>query len=842
MPTRRQFLQDVAVLAGAAGINSSLLESIHRAQAIEPETGSSYLDAEHVVILMQENRSFDHAFGTLRGVRGFQDPRAIKLPDGNPVFVQSNEKGERYIPFRLDLKESKTSWMSCLPHGWTDQTDATNGGKHDRWLPTKKSGVKQYAEMPLTMGYHTREDIPFYYALADAFTICDQHFCSTLTGTTPNRLHLWTGTSRTAQSSDSHAQVWNHHCDYGKWANWMTFPERLEQQGVSWKIYQNELTVPTGQSGEEDAWTSNFGCNPIEWFTQYNVRFNVRHRAYLTSRLKETTSEIFKISEKLAAESGETRPALEQKLEKLKIQQAYDQQQLLEFSAENFAKLTPYQLSLHQRAFSTNEGDPDFRKLVEITYQDGAQTRQLKIPEGDVLHQFRKDVTENTLPKVSWIVPPERFSDHPCSPWYGQWYLSEILNILTQKPEVWKKTIFILTYDENDGCYDHIPPFQAPHPHHPESGLASAGLDTTLDYVELEQDLKHNPPAKCRANSLGLGFRVPMIIASPWSRGGCVCSQVFDHTSVLQFLEKMLTHQTGKKLEETNITAWRRAICGDLTSAFQSTTDLKSGLTDFVERDTWIKDVYNARYKSLPTGFHALTDQQVEQILKNPADSLLPQQEPGTRPSCPLPYQLQADGKLDSTRTQMMLQFEAKTDKFQDKSAGAGFIVYAQTATGLTVRHYSVTPGSMVQDVWPLAMFTDGKYHFRIHGPNGFYRELSGSKNDPQVSINFDDAYDLQQFVKSSRHAGLVISNHDPLQTIKLKVEDSSYGHETIHAEIAAGEFRALPIDTIKQAGWYDLKITITEFPDFEKHYAGRIENGTWSISDPAIGRDHLKN
>ena len=134
-----------------------------------------------------------------------------------------------------------------------------------------------YANMPLTLGYYNREDIPFYYALADAFTICDQHFCSTLTGTTPNRLHLWTGTIRREQTADSPANVLNSDVDHPTPASWTTFPERLEDLGVSWKIYQNELSVGVGLQGEEDPWLANFGDNPIEYFTQFNVRLAAAH-------------------------------------------------------------------------------------------------------------------------------------------------------------------------------------------------------------------------------------------------------------------------------------------------------------------------------------------------------------------------------------------------------------------------------------------------------------------------------------------------------------------------------------------------------------------------------------
>src|SRR4051794_2820286 len=184
--SRRRFLQQLS----GGGATAALLGSVERALAIPAEPGSSYLDAEHVVILMQENRSFDHAFGTLRGVRGFNDPRAVTLPNGNPVWLQSNAAGETYAPFRLNIKETNATWIGGLPHSWRDQNDARSHGNHDDWLDAKPSSHKGCEDKPLTLGHYDRDDLPSYYALADAFTICDQNFCSSQTGTTPNRLYL----------------------------------------------------------------------------------------------------------------------------------------------------------------------------------------------------------------------------------------------------------------------------------------------------------------------------------------------------------------------------------------------------------------------------------------------------------------------------------------------------------------------------------------------------------------------------------------------------------------------------------------------------------------------------
>ena len=150
------------LLSGAAGFSGGVPRSIQRAFSIDPEPGSSWLDAEHIVILMQENRSFDHALGSLQGVRGFNDPRAIRLPNGNPVFLQTSAKGETYAPWRLDIKDTRATWMGSIPHSRESQVDAWNGGNYNNWIDAKRAHSQEYAAVPLTMGHYTREDLPFY--------------------------------------------------------------------------------------------------------------------------------------------------------------------------------------------------------------------------------------------------------------------------------------------------------------------------------------------------------------------------------------------------------------------------------------------------------------------------------------------------------------------------------------------------------------------------------------------------------------------------------------------------------------------------------------------------------
>ncbi|HEY4336393.1 MAG TPA: phospholipase C, phosphocholine-specific, partial [Puia sp.] len=567
MDTRRDFLKKAMLLGGGAAAFNGFPESIRKAMTIDPATGSTYLDAEHVVILMQENRSFDHCFGTLKGVRGFNDPRAVKLPNNNSVFLQTNEMNETYAPFRFDIHDTKITWMGSIPHVRSSQVDAFNKGNYDNWLIAKRSGNPQYRHMPLTMGYYTREDLPFNYALADAFTVCDQNYSAGMTSTWPNRLFLWTGTIRGRQDDSTKAYIRND-VETGE-INWTTFPEYLEEAGVSWRVYQNDLTLGGGFSGEERAWLTNFGCNLLEPFDQFNSRFSPRYIQSLKDRIGTLTTALTDLRAKLAAlPAGDSnREKLQKEFDKKQQVLEDANKQLEHFTLENFEKLTQKQKDLYQKAFTINTGDPDYHHLENMSYEDNGVKRELNVPKGDILHQFRQDVDTGKLPAVSWLVGPENFSDHPTAPWYGAWYVSEILDILTKNPEVWKKTIFILTYDENDGYFDHIPPFVAPDPLDPLTGKCSPGIDTSVEYIRRERELQEGVASKeARTAPAGLGFRVPMVVASPWSRGGRVCSQVFDHTSVFRFVQSWLNEKHNAGIKETNTSLWRRTVSGHLVS------------------------------------------------------------------------------------------------------------------------------------------------------------------------------------------------------------------------------------------------------------------------------------
>ncbi|MFJ8025249.1 alkaline phosphatase family protein [Streptomyces sp. NPDC096311] len=250
--TRRRLLGSAAGVLGGAAALSLLPPSVQKAVAAGPREHGSLRDIEHVVLLMQENRSFDHYFGTLPGVRGFADPAAPALDNGRSVFYQPdavNPKGY-LLPFHLDTHASSAQAIPSTSHAWSVQHDAWNGGKMDRWLPAhrKADGVNG----PYVMGYYTREDIPFQFALAETFTICDHYFCSVFGPTWPNRLYWMTGTIDPGGTQGGPIIGNTASTPY----RWTTYAERLQTAGISWKVYQQD---------------DDYDCNMLEQFANFRA-------------------------------------------------------------------------------------------------------------------------------------------------------------------------------------------------------------------------------------------------------------------------------------------------------------------------------------------------------------------------------------------------------------------------------------------------------------------------------------------------------------------------------------------------------------------------------------------
>jgi phospholipase C len=443
--TRRQLLASAGgmVLASFALPSNlrKILDGVQPARLTSRPT-APISEIRHVVVLMQENRSFDHYFGAMPGVRGFGDPTAIpgvfKQPD------PQNPDGYLY-PFHADTHSTSAQNLPSTSHSWLPQHYSWNNGAMNGFvtarLPTALFNGKQIDDYDgnaaqYSMAYFKRDDIPFQWALADAFTICDGYHCSVLGPTWPNRLYLMTG--QIDPTGANGGPIYGNEVPTEGYS-WTTYPELLTAAGVSWQVYQE---------------VDNYGFNVLEYFDQY----------------------------------------------------------------QNAPTSSP----LYQNAMRF--------------YQAG---------------QFEYDAMHDRLPTVSYILPTSYQSEHPdFMPAAGADYVASKVNAIAANPDVFAKTVFILIYDENDGYFDHVAP---PTPAQPTAANGYANQD---EFITASAYTEKNAPGP-----IGLGFRVPCTIVSPWTVGGFVCHDTFDHTSVTRLLELV----TG--VRNPNITPWRRQTVGDFTSA-----------------------------------------------------------------------------------------------------------------------------------------------------------------------------------------------------------------------------------------------------------------------------------
>jgi phospholipase C len=696
--SRRDFLRAAAQAAGAAAAMGAVPAGIRNALAIPAhDTTRSIEDIEHIVILMQENRSFDHYFGTLRGVRGYGDRRAITLPDGKPVWYQPLAGGSGYVlPFHPSASDLGMQFLQDLPHGWVDTHAAWNGGRYDQWVPAKGT---------TTMAYLTRNDIPFHYQLADAFTICDAYHCSTMTSTDPNRYYMWTGWLGN-DGNGGGPVISNAEVGY----SWSTYPEVLQAAGVSWKIYQD---IGTGLDANgawgwtNDPYIGNYGDNSLLYFNQYR---------------------------------------------------------------------------------NAQPGNPLY---------DNARTGTNVAVSGGYFDILKNDVQNGTLPQVSWIVAPEAYSEHPNWPAnYGAWYIDQVLQVLTSNPAVWSKTALFITYDENDGFFDHVAPPFAPW----SDAAGRSTVDTTNEYYAGNGS---NP-----AGPYGLGQRVPMIVVSPWSKGGWVCSETFDHTSLIRFIEKRFgrTHNLG----EPNITPWRRAVCGDLTRAFDFTNP-------------------NAAFPALPaTSGYVPPDKQrhPNYVPVPPAVQSKPSQEPGVRPARALPYELSVRVQQQPQTSTLHIEFVNTGD------AGAAFLAY-RTMSAEAPRSYAVEAKKRLTD--ELALDADGSYRIAVHGPNGFLRGFAGKAIAPHGSNNDSAVPEVTEAYDVANGSIELRLENDGKSACTFTILNAYDGRIVAH-KVAGGKSTDVYVDLRALHGWYDLRVTVDTDASFERTLAGHVETGSSSVSDPALG------
>jgi phospholipase C len=414
-----------------------------------------------------------------------------------------------------------------------------------------------------------------------------------------------------------------------------------------------------------------------------------------------------------------------------------------------------------------------------------------------------------------------------------------VIEILTKNPEVWKKTIFVLTYDENDGYFDHVPPYVSTHPFKENAGKMSPGLDPKLDFIT--KDTQTNPSMKAdriRESQIGLGYRVPMMIISPWTRGGYVCSEVFDHTSSLQFLETFLEKKFNKKITEENITPWRRAICGNLTSAFRPYNGEKIEQPQFLDKKAFMQTIYSAKFKEEPDNFKSLNADEISLINENPATSPdFPQQEKGIRMASALPYELYVNGAYENGKYR--IDFNAANKQFGKQSAGAPFIVYAQQpfkAETLKVWDYTVAAGDVIQDEWAVQDFQNSEYHLDVHGPNGFFRSFKGTAANPAVSI-------LCRYEEDPKKPGKLTGNimvtavNKGKKAEEVVIRDVSYKAGPKQLKVPANGRSSIKLDLKANHNWYDFIVEVAGYKQFQEQFAGRVETGAITRTDPLMGR-----
>jgi len=338
---------------------------------------------------------------------------------------------------------------------------------------------------------------------------------------------------------------------------------------------------------------------------------------------------------------------------------------------------------------------------------------------------------------------------------------------------------------------------------------------------------------RTRSGRRRMGFRVPMVVASPWSRGGWVNSQLFDHTSTLMFLEEFVQNKYGKKVREENISAWRRSISGDLTSCFRP-HDAKEHKLDYLDRDKFVVSIQQARNKEVPSNYRKLTPEQIEAINHDLLQSeLMAHQEKGIRPACSLPYELYAEGKLSADRTKFELQLKAGNEVHGKRSAGAPFNVYLRNTSdqGMIAATYAVKPGDTLSEEFPLALFAGGGYSIDVYGPNGFFRSFMGAAEGPMVQVR--TAYEREHSIPTGN---VQVFLHNPgAQSVKVSVLDKSYKTGIVTKEVPAGREVSVVLKLKQSYGWYDFSVT-ADGAKASARYAGRVETGRSSFSDPLMG------
>lgn len=423
------------------------------------------------------------------------------------------------------------------------------------------------------------------------------------------------------------------------------------------------------------------------------------------------------------------------------------------------------------------------------------------------IETFEEDIKAGTLPSVSWVIAPTHRSEHATHhPSAGEDFTARLLQVLEKYPDTYASTAFILDYDEGGQFYDHAwaptPPMSA------EFGQSTASVEG-----EVNSNVMTSEDAP-----IGMGFRVPLLIVSPWTRGNIVVSEVFDHTSVIQLVEERFGVTCPV------MSPWRRAVAGNLLSAFDFENPNYSW-PEFPDTSNYVKQSIE-QCRTLPPP-------------EIPAEQSFPKQESGTRISRALPYQFfAADTSLtvesDKTIVKMVLEIS------NTGSSGAPFMLLdnINLATA-NPRQYTVEGGKKITDSLSLPIAANAEvanYHVTVVGPNGFARELTGDAvASACIGATATMTYDVP-----SNAVVIDVLNGGSEGAVSVIITDNAYKTGGPYkSSVASGESFSKSIITESSGNWYDLTVTLSgssdQSPCLSRRFMGRMETGVDTISDPAM-------
>jgi len=389
---------------------------------------------------------------------------------------------------------------------------------------------------------------------------------------------------------------------------------------------------------------------------------------------------------------------------------------------------------------------------------------------------FAADVANNTLATVSWIVGPDYGSEHPAyEPGVGANFLQLMLNALAANTNVYANTVFVYNIDEGDGFYDHEIPILPP-----------AG--TTNEFVT--------------GAPIGLGERVPCVIVSPWTRGGYVCSQVFDHTSVLRLMEDV----TG--VQCPNLSAWRRQVCGDLTNVF----DFKHPSNDFP-------------LATLNAAAEVVNYSTAGTTASPPGTQVVPVQEPGTLIARPLPYQPNAWAALDCNLNNCNIVLT------NSGTASYHFTIYPNGSPVILPTPIDVSSATSTNFTFS-TLTTSGNYNFSCYGPNGFLRQFAGN-----LKADCGQIEALPYLNPITEGFKIALANPGGVPTV-FTITNGWFANSLATYTVPGNSTNVVFVDastnvvgtatnlfgTFTNTGWYDLTVTASSDSLFVRRFAGHIE------------------